>query len=104
MTMVWQPSENPPEVSLSPESIEMLARRLSELLQPVERKGAARLVSAKTIAESWGVDRKWVYEHAEHLGARRLGSGPQPRLRFDPIEVGERLGSPRRRDRCDGCR
>ena len=47
--MVWQPSENPPEVSLSPESIEMLARRLSELLQPVERKGAARLVSAKTI-------------------------------------------------------
>ncbi|MBN8870775.1 MAG: hypothetical protein J0H66_12910 [Solirubrobacterales bacterium] len=101
--MAWQP-DDPSEVSLSPESIEMLARRLSELLQPAEPEGSSRLVSAKVIAERWGVDRRWVYEHADHLGARRLGSGPRPRLRFDPIEVGERLGPGRRRDGCDGRR
>lgn len=102
--MAWHPSGESPEVSLSPESIETLARRLSELLHDAESKGTSRLVSAKVIAERWGVDRKWVYEHAEHLGARRLGSGPRPRLRFDPIEVGEKLGAKRSRDRCDGLR
>jgi hypothetical protein len=37
-----------------------------------------------------GVDREWVYEHADQLGAVRLGEGPRPRLRF---EVGRAVAS-----------
>jgi hypothetical protein len=51
------------------------------------------LVDAAAIAAYLGVDRGWVYEHADDLGARRLGSGPRPRLRFDLAEVDSRLTS-----------
>ena len=54
------------------------------------------MLSAAEVSELWGVSRRWVYNHAEALGARRLGSGPRPRLRFDPDELTERLGTPRR--------
>ena len=45
--------------------------------------GAARLVDAQTLAGILGVTRSFVYEHADELGALRLGSGPKARLRFD---------------------
>lgn len=92
------------EIKLSPETVEALARRVAELLAAPKSRQPERLVSAKVIAEQWGVDRRWVYEHADQLGARRLGSGPRPRLRFDPTEVGERLGSLCGRGRCDARR
>ncbi|MGC1852405.1 MAG: hypothetical protein WA687_08205 [Solirubrobacterales bacterium] len=81
------------EVRLAPDSIESLARRLAELLVPAEESPQRRrLISAEEVASWWGVGRRWVYDHAEELGARRLGAGRRPRLRFDPEEVAERLG------------
>src|SRR5271165_5008089 len=43
------------------------------------------LVDAATLARELGTSRDWVYEHSDLLGALRLGSGPRPRLRFDPV-------------------
>lgn len=80
------------EVRLAPESVEAVARRLAELLS--SRPGLSaprRLLTAAEVSEWWGVERSWVYAHADQLGARRLGSGRRPRLRFDPDEVAERL-------------
>jgi hypothetical protein len=39
------------------------------------------------LAARLGVRRSFVYEHADELGAYRLGSGPRARLRFDFAEV-----------------
>jgi hypothetical protein len=86
-------SEGPQELRLAPESIEALAVRLAELLgtAAVDRE-EGRLLSAAALADLWGVRRRWVYEHAEELGVRRLGGGRRPRLRFDPSEAAARLG------------
>jgi hypothetical protein len=48
------------------------------------------LVDAATLAQALGVDRGWVYAHAEQLGGIRLG-GPQGRLRFDLAGIGDRF-------------
>ena len=45
------------------------------------------LVDAAAVAEYLAVKRSWVYEHADELHARRLGSGPKARLRFSLAEV-----------------
>jgi hypothetical protein len=42
-----------------------------------------RLVDAATVARTLSVSRDFVYAHADELGARRLGRGWKPRLRFD---------------------
>lgn len=70
--------------------VEAVALRVVELLE--ERQAAAQpalaasLVDAATLAGVLGVTVEWVYDHAEELSVRRLGTGPRPRLRFD---VGE---------------
>ena len=46
-----------------------------------------RLLRAEEVAERLGVERSWVYEHARELGARRLGDGSKPRLRFAWADV-----------------
>jgi hypothetical protein len=43
------------------------------------------------LAEWLNVKPSWVYEHADELGALRLGTGPRARLRFDPDEVRKRI-------------
>jgi hypothetical protein len=83
------------ELRLDPESIEALAHRLAELLSPSEpSRSRAQLITAEEVAHWWGIGRRWVYDHADELGAHRLGGGRRPRLRFDPDEVAERLGEP----------
>jgi hypothetical protein len=52
-----------------------------------------QLVTASQLAAGLGVTRAWVYEHADELGALRLGGGKRPRLRFDPQVVAEALAS-----------
>jgi hypothetical protein len=80
------------ELRLAPESVEAIASRTAELLRgEAEQQPSKRLISAAKVAETWGVDRSWVYAHARQLGARRLGAGKRPRLRFDPDEVAERI-------------
>jgi hypothetical protein len=72
---------------LDQETLDMLAERCAlrvvELLEERQLVGAGGLVDAATLASHLGVDRSWVYEHADELGARRLGEGPRARLRFD---------------------
>ena len=77
--------------SFDPELAEVIARRVVELLRGEKtEERPARLVDAATLARELGVEREWVYAHAEQLGAVRLG-GPNGRLRFDRHEVGKRL-------------
>jgi hypothetical protein len=52
-----------------------------------------RLVDAAVLADLLGVTRSYVYEHADELGAIPLGTGPKPRLRFNPDVALERLSA-----------
>jgi hypothetical protein len=85
------------EVRLSPSDLETLARRVAELLRSAPAASATparqRLLTAAEVAQWWGIERSWVYAHAEQLGARRIGAGKRPRLRFDPDEVSERIAA-----------
>jgi hypothetical protein len=76
-------------IALDDPTIEAIARRVVELL---ERRGVLRreLVDASELARRFGIERSWVYSHAIELGAVKLGTGPKPRLRFDP-EIAARV-------------
>jgi hypothetical protein len=79
-------------IQLDPKVVEAIARKVVELLDgQTPRATATRLADAAAVAERLGVDREWVYAHADQLGAIRLG-GPHGRLRFDLEVVSERLG------------
>jgi hypothetical protein len=67
-----------------------LLERLAQMVAPLVAEamgGPGRYIDAAEVARRYGVDRGWVYAHAEELGALRLGDGPRPRLRFDPARV-----------------
>ena len=49
-----------------------------------------RFVTADELDSVLGTSRAYIYEHAGELGARRLGSGPRARLRFDLDDALER--------------
>lgn len=70
-------------IKLDPHAVEAIARSVVEIL---ERRGLQQreLVDAAELARRFGIERSWVYSHAIELGAVKLGSGPKPRLRFDP--------------------
>jgi hypothetical protein len=72
---------------LHPEDLERLAdlvaERVVEQLATTPVQPAPQLVDATTLARRLGVDRSFIYEHADELGAIRLGEGPRARLRFD---------------------
>lgn len=48
------------------------------------------LWTAHQVAAHYDVGVRFVYQHADELGAIRLGGGRRPRLRFDPRVVRER--------------
>jgi hypothetical protein len=53
-------------------------------VEPLPQKGVeGGLVDAGALSALLGVSRRYVYEHADELGAVRLGGGSKPRLRFD---------------------
>jgi hypothetical protein len=76
-------------VDLAPESVEAIAQRVTELLRtdPIGEEW----VDASQIAPMFSVSRDYIYQHADELGVRRLGSGPKARLRFNPEIVADRL-------------
>jgi hypothetical protein len=76
-------------VRLASESIEAIALRLAELVH--DRAASDRWMDANEVADRYGVSRAFVYQHADDLGAIRVGGGSRPRLRFDPATVEERL-------------
>jgi len=53
----------------------------------------APLLTAAQVAERFGVSPEWARDHADDLGAIRLGGGPRGRLRFDPDTVAEALAA-----------
>jgi hypothetical protein len=71
----------------------LMAARLrafaSDLVAEVPEPG--QLVDANTIARLTCMSPRWVYDHAQELGAIRAGDGVRPRLRFDPGLVRARL-------------
>jgi hypothetical protein len=94
----------------------MVAEAVAQrLLEVVSQRQPSELVDAAGLARALGVDRDWVYEHSERLGAIRLGDGPRPRLRFEvaravaafrelsregrvvPLRAGAQMPSPRSR-------
>lgn len=85
------------EVKLTPSEIDAIVGRVAKLLQSRRTACPARprprLVTAAEVARWCGVERSWVYAHAEELGARKIGAGERPRLRFDLAEVSERIAA-----------
>lgn len=78
---------------LAPEDIRAIAEQLADVL---EERGLAvapatpspgRVLGPKEVGLMLGVDREWVYRHADELGAWRLGSGPKAQLRFDENRI-----------------
>ncbi len=90
---------------LDPADIEQIARQVADLVAATQRP-SGQFVDAAELAELLGVERDWVYAHANALGAIRLG-GPRGRLRFDlrrvqdawpaPTTMGARRGAGRSR-------
>jgi hypothetical protein len=84
--------DNSNAMPLSEADIEAVAIRVADLLRT--SRTSAELVDAAEIARRFGVSRDFVYDHADDLGAVRLGNGPKARLRFDPAKLGRALGKP----------
>lgn len=82
---------------------ELVAERVAERLLSADPTGALgvrtaarvaepeKLLTAREVAERYGVTPEWVRENAARLGVIRLGDGPRPRLRFDPEAVAATL-------------
>jgi hypothetical protein len=69
---------------------EVLADVLTERgVVAAEPQPPQRVLTAADVAQVLDRDRRWVYAHAEELGAFRYGDGPRGRLGFD-LEVIER--------------
>ena len=78
-----------------PRLVEAIALRVAELLERGSVQRRPELVDAAELARRLGIDRSWVYTHADELGAVRLGGGRKPRLRFDPnLAAGRVAGEP----------
>jgi hypothetical protein len=78
-------------MKLDPDDVEQIAasvaRRLTDRLDP---DGGRRYVDAAKLAWLLGIERDWIYRHADELGGVRLG-GPRGRLRFDLHALSDRL-------------
>jgi hypothetical protein len=70
-------------VQLDAELVEAIAVRVAELLHLPSVSPQPEWMDAAALARHLGVSRGFVYEHQQELGARPLGSGPKPRLRFN---------------------
>jgi hypothetical protein len=80
---------------LHPDDIDRIAQRVAAVLvEGAAVHQPARYVDAAALARTLGVERSWVYAHADELGAVRLG-GPGGRLRFDLEDVRRRLPTAR---------
>ncbi len=79
-------------LSLDDSQLKRLAELVAETLVAATPQ-TERLVDVAGVAKYLSVEPAWVYAHADELGARRLGSGARPRLRFSLHEVDDRLMS-----------
>jgi hypothetical protein len=77
-------------VALTPQTIEQIAdcvvRRLHRQQQNQQQAQTGEPVGMVTVAQFaayYKLNPAWVYEHADELGATRIGSGPKARIRLD---------------------
>lgn len=63
--------------ALAPRVADLVIARLRAV--PDERV----LLDATELAPLIGFEPEWIRDHAEELGAFRIGDGPRPRLKFD---------------------
>jgi hypothetical protein len=104
----FRSGDSPELLRLTHEDIEAIvaavvpiaARAVAErVLELIDERQAVEMLDAAGLARVLGVDREWVYSHADRLGAIRLGDGPRPRLRFEPlrsVELFRELSAQRR--------
>lgn len=91
-------------MKLDPDSVEAIAGRVVELLDARRDARLRPLVDARDLARLFDLAPSWVREHADELGAIRIGKGAKPRLRFDPEVVGNRLSSRSSSEKSPGAR
>jgi hypothetical protein len=60
---------------LDPADIEQIAQQVADLIVETQTGPSGQYVDAAQLAQLLGVERDWVYAHANALGAIRLG-GP----------------------------
>jgi hypothetical protein len=77
-------------VDLTPQAVEQVATRVAQLLhrqQQAHDQGQAQeklgLLTVAKLATYLDLNPAYVYEHADELGAIRIGDGPKARIRFD---------------------
>ena len=83
--------------TLTAADVEAIARRVADLLAETA-PSHPHLLDAGALADLLGVTRSFVYEHADDLGAIRLGDGTRARLRFDPATARAALEDRQRAD------
>jgi len=71
------------EAAVDPEVAELLRVARESSSGSSDRE----LLTVAQVAREYGVHPSWVYAHQRELGAIRVGTGPKPRLRFDPAAV-----------------
>ena len=101
------PLEDPKWEAFASRVADLLAERLIETLGEVlvrepllqepaaDQSAAPQMVDAAELAAELGVSRKWIYRHADELGATRLTEGARPRLRFPSGQSRAIAGNPR---------
>ena len=77
-------------VDLTPQAVEQIATRVAQLLhrqqqtqQQAQTGEPVGMVTVAQFAAYYKLNPAWVYEHADELGATRIGSGPKARIRID---------------------
>src|SRR5271170_2658702 len=69
-------------VDLTPQAVEQVAGRVVQLLHRQHQQEQAKtdepvgMVTVAQFAAYYKLNPAWVYEHADELGATRIGSGP----------------------------
>jgi hypothetical protein len=71
-------------VGLTPQAVEQVAQRVTQLLRYDKRHGQPELITAGELAHRLRVQRSWIYKNRHLLDGERLGDGPKAEWRFDP--------------------
>jgi hypothetical protein len=70
-------------VDLTPQAVEQVAHRVTQLLGDERQQAEPRLLSAGELAQYLRVERPWIYKHRHLLGGQRIGDGPKAPWRFE---------------------
>jgi len=70
-------------VDLTPQAVEQVAQRVTQLLRHRDAQGQPELLTAGELARELRVERPWIYKHRHLLGGQRIGDGPKAPWRFD---------------------